>query len=316
MNLHQVEEQHFQSPKSSPQRGERICSGRRNKTCHLEQSERSHKRGDFTNFAILRYTQNDCKVAFTLAEGVTHVAHWKNFRKIAFTLAEVLITLGIIGVIAALTIPTVINQIKHKELETGFKSAYSTFSQGFINMRNEDGEGLSKNYTYYDRENDTYPNEQEFENKFYKYSKLKSIGVCDYGGKKIRNYNDTKDANAYFPNINWYPKHLLSNGMCFYSTINASTIMLFVDTNGTKGPNKLGHDCFFFYIDKSDRLVPFKMTKLLTDEEVENVQWPTVEGRPCSIKSKQTGNGIGCTYYAIIDQNPDSPTKGYWESLP
>ena len=52
--------------------------------------------------------------AFTLAEGATYVAHWNNSRKIAFTLAEVLITLGIIGVVAAITMPTLINNYQKK----------------------------------------------------------------------------------------------------------------------------------------------------------------------------------------------------------
>ena len=40
--------------------------------------------------------------------------------KLAFTLAEVLITLGIIGVVAALTIPSLINNYKAKRLHTQF----------------------------------------------------------------------------------------------------------------------------------------------------------------------------------------------------
>lgn len=39
----------------------------------------------------------------------------------AFTLAEVLITLGIIGVVAAMTLPSVINSTKNKQLEASFK---------------------------------------------------------------------------------------------------------------------------------------------------------------------------------------------------
>ena len=57
------------------------------------------------------HTSLKSKIAFTLAEGATHVALWNNQRKIAFTLAEVLITLGIIGVVAALTIPALIQSI-------------------------------------------------------------------------------------------------------------------------------------------------------------------------------------------------------------
>ena len=65
------------------------------------------------------------KVAFTLAEGATHVDTCDGKQKIAFTLAEVLITLGIIGVVAALTLPSVVAHYKEKVLVTQVKKAYS-----------------------------------------------------------------------------------------------------------------------------------------------------------------------------------------------
>lgn len=46
-----------------------------------------------------------------------------------FTLAEVLITLGIIGVVAAMTIHSLINTYRAKELETRFKKADSIIQQ-------------------------------------------------------------------------------------------------------------------------------------------------------------------------------------------
>ena len=39
-------------------------------------------------------------------------------KRFGFTLAEVLITLGIIGVVAAMTIPTLIHNYKAKEMRT------------------------------------------------------------------------------------------------------------------------------------------------------------------------------------------------------
>ena len=51
----------------------------------------------------------------------------KNRR--AFTLAEVLITLGVIGVVAAMTMPAVIKNYKKHVTETKLKSAYSQISQ-------------------------------------------------------------------------------------------------------------------------------------------------------------------------------------------
>ena len=64
---------------------------------------------------------------FTLAEGATHVDTCDGKRKIAFTLAEVLITLGIIGVVAALTLPSIVHNVQKVVLKNQFKRAYSNF---------------------------------------------------------------------------------------------------------------------------------------------------------------------------------------------
>ena len=49
--------------------------------------------------------------------------------KKAFTLAEVLITLGIIGVVAAMTIPTLIVNTRAQQFRSKFKKTVSTLSQ-------------------------------------------------------------------------------------------------------------------------------------------------------------------------------------------
>lgn len=50
-------------------------------------------------------------------------------KKSGFTLAEVLITLGIIGVVAAMTIPTLMNQTGQAQFKTGFKKMISVLNQ-------------------------------------------------------------------------------------------------------------------------------------------------------------------------------------------
>ena len=236
-------------------------------------------------------------------------------KRAAFTLAEVLITLGIIGVVAAMTMPTLINKTQNKQLETAFKVAYSTFSQAVINMREEEGPGLRKSYATYDSSIGKYPRADEFYEKFYKYSKLNIIGECNYTGS-IMNYNRTEKAyTSYIGAGKEKLKDALSNGMCSNILINAGEINVSFDVNGTKGPNQLGHDIFYFYIDNNDTLKPRKMSKLYSEEELEDEDWPFNVGTPCSMQSKQQGNGVGCAGYALIDRNPDNPSKGYWESL-
>ena len=49
-----------------------------------------------------------------------------------FTLAEVLITLGIIGVVAAMTMPTLINSTQGAQYKTAYKKALSVMSQAVV----------------------------------------------------------------------------------------------------------------------------------------------------------------------------------------
>ena len=50
-------------------------------------------------------------------------------KSLGFTLAEVLITLGIIGVVAAMTMPTLINSTQGAQYKAAFKKALSALSQ-------------------------------------------------------------------------------------------------------------------------------------------------------------------------------------------
>ena len=82
------------------------------------------------------------KCAFTLAEGATHVDTCDGKRKIAFTLAEVLITLGIIGVVASLILPSVINNYQKKVVAKRLATSYSTISNAFAMAKIDYGDIL------------------------------------------------------------------------------------------------------------------------------------------------------------------------------
>lgn len=60
--------------------------------------------------------------------------------QIGFTLAEVLITLGIIGVVAALTLPNLIADYRASVVETRLKKFYSVMNQAILHSVNENGE--------------------------------------------------------------------------------------------------------------------------------------------------------------------------------
>ena len=65
--------------------------------------------------------------------------HLFTLKRAAFTLAEVLITLGIIGVVAALTLPTLIQNHQKQVYVTQLKKAYSNISNAYNQIANEEG---------------------------------------------------------------------------------------------------------------------------------------------------------------------------------
>ena len=50
-------------------------------------------------------------------------------RNFGFTLAEVLITLGIIGVVSAITIPNLMENVRNRDLQVQLKKTYSEWNQ-------------------------------------------------------------------------------------------------------------------------------------------------------------------------------------------
>lgn len=170
-----------------------------------------------------------------------------------------------------------------------------------------------------------YINKDEFVNAFYKRvrvvgnASLKSFDYSIYSDKNIKVVSDTSQFSILAPN------KLLQNGMTISvsvdDTYNGSKfIYVNVDINSIKGPNRIGYDLFKFIIqDSSDKLTGAKKIRDYTDDELGDLSSGGINnlmGLPCSRYSKQSANGIGCTWYAINDICPDDETKGYWECLP
>lgn len=87
--------------------------------------------------------------------------------RLAFTLAEVLITLGIIGVVAALTIPSLVQKHQEQVTVTKLKKFYSAFSQAYTMAVLEHGTldnwGLESSELVEDEDGNSTHSEQSFE---------------------------------------------------------------------------------------------------------------------------------------------------------
>lgn len=74
------------------------------------------------------------------SQAIVQIARGSSYslKRSAFTLAEVLITLGIIGGVAAMTIPNLINNYKATRLKSQFTKVQSEIAQAVRMMKNDD----------------------------------------------------------------------------------------------------------------------------------------------------------------------------------
>lgn len=157
----------------------------------------------------------------------------------AFTLAEVLVTLMIIGVIASMTIPSLRKNTDQRENIVGMKKAYSTLSQAV--MMSEGDNGTSKRWVYGTAGS-------EFFNDYLKpYLNVtkdcgRTVSTCFGEGIKLPN------GSAYGDGL--YKIILADGSRWMIETVEANHTHVFVDVNGLKKPNLMGSDVFAFTITK------------------------------------------------------------------
>lgn len=170
---------------------------------------------------------------------------------IGFTLAEVLVTLGVIGVVSALTVPSLMNNHQKKVFVTQLHKVYNEFQQAFA-------QEISDNYAVdlYEAglNNSTVYN---FMNKHFK-----GVVSCSYkyDGACLKNSGSYKNMNGGSFSYTWSNSYALADGAAvalYLSPSVYSTWMgtLTVDVNGGgKGPNIYGRDLFVMSVYKDGTL--------------------------------------------------------------
>jgi len=232
-------------------------------------------------------------------------------KQTAFTLAEVLFTLAIVGVVAAMTLPALINKTQDKQFKTAFKKQYSTFAQAMQRVYAEDGS------TY---EHVEWIQMPKFFCSIQKAQKVLKSGI-DCSKVQNDNYSGTDEWPAtggeyWHKNGEWFDKqgnpqtlnsgywpmsYLLPDGaLVVYNCSN----QIFVDVNGYKKPNTIGKDIFFFVV-VSKNMVPTIIPKS-----------NSIRPNACTISGSNTtpiltpdnykddclnGTGLGCSLLYLTD---------------
>lgn len=201
--------------------------------------------------------------------------------KKGFTLAEVLITLGIIGVVAAMTLPSLVNKYKEKELCVKTRKMYSTLSNAVILAQKDFGVVGDNTFLF-----DVTKSSADVAKTFAKY--FNGAKVCENSSQKgcSKYYYNQKYATRYSGSSgttqnlkHTFPKIILndgsviavqqmtscdrvtndckqdSTGSCILDEDGNTTPVtshsyvcayLYIDVNGPKNPNQFGADSFQF----------------------------------------------------------------------
>lgn len=160
-------------------------------------------------------------------------------KRFGFTLAEVLITMGIIGVVAAISVPILTSDAKEKQYMTQFKKTFSMLSTAGVTSEAEDDFGYA-DLTSDDISN-TYDDKGEVTRSLYGLLSSKT-NVIDAGTVANMGMNTHVNSN--------YETHaiMFADGTALLFNPNKTTsvdsaignntiINATIDVNGPKGPN-------------------------------------------------------------------------------
>lgn len=260
---------------------------RRSKVCYREKSSIQWRKGNRTS--VVEMNQN----SFIDKVYSLFTSH-HSLKRAAFTLAEVLITLGIIGVVAAMTMPSLIQNYQEKATVTKLKKCYSLVSQAYVSILNDEGgsdtlqagddlEMMEKFGKYLKYQKTCGRNKGCFPNVTYK-------SVTGNGYSKWE--DDTTDRSRAIltdGTLIMFNKSAMWGG----NEGNYLYAQIYVDINGFKGPNQLGRDFFYFYINP-EKIVPAGAKAL--EEKNENQKFT---------KNCIQQNGYACAAWVIYNENMD-----------
>lgn len=221
----------------------------------------------------------------------------------AFTLAEVLITIGIIGIVAAITIPTLINEYQAMVTKNRWKKAYAELNNAFQLVKADENVSAYFNCTAY---NCTDPLVAAI---LAKYNNLTNINTTA---------NSTYLKYKSITDVQWSNTAMIHNG---YNTMSGMTIYywsyypggctFYIDINGEdKKPNTVGKDLFAAEI-ANEKIVPWGVSMRLTGGDgstkynisgdwCNGVGSGTIAGFVQSVDHSNYA-GLGCSYEYLKD---------------
>ncbi len=204
-------------------------------------------------------------------------------RHVAMTLAEILITLGIVGIIAELTIPTLVTNINKQVNITRWKKTYSTFAQAYLQLYGSDSIDWVSNAAMRD----------SFASYFKIIKTCPADGGCWHAAGVVKTLK-TNDGSQYTAsNFGLQPGFIANDGeMVVFLADNYRNGWIVADVNGNQKPNILGVDIFGIRFNEDGKAVPFSQNEFGTcNPPAASTYWSNYE----------IYIGLGCSQYYIVN---------------
>lgn len=188
-------------------------------------------------------------------------------NKKAFTLAEVLITLGIIGVVAAITMPSIIQNYQKKQTVERLKKSYSTISQALTRSVSDNGDFSEWGLGPEETDNSAIRDRTSKILNTYIIPYLKLTKDCGFTECRTSPDGIHQDGSTLGFGSRTYGSYLiyLADGTRVMFFIDHSTnssgvniyqnLRMYIDINGDSKPNKLGRDIFGLSLEPSTQKV-------------------------------------------------------------
>ena len=240
-----------------------------------------------------------------------------------FTLAEILIALGILGAIAAMTVPQFAANIHNQTNASRLSAIVSDYENIFgMMLLKEDKESL------WETEFGQASNMAQMKTALEKYTKVVKTGRFSYpscGGNNggavssliipatyandspiVQSMQTFKTINGGTLNIMYVFAYSIPSGAIFFLSGNAGpTETMYIDVNGTDKPNTFGRDVFTFALGADGHLYPYGSSKAAELLGLSNPTTQTWNNTSASVPYRCTGtgyNGQGCTA-RLIENN-------------
>lgn len=225
-----------------------------------------------------------------------------------FTLAEVLITLTIIGIIAAISIPALKNAADKNAWAAGLSTSVKNLTSAFALMKANDSVDTLDSTDFWTNNvtSDVTSGSADIRNEFAKYLEIEKMSNGVPSSIKIFDFDHTSSSDLTDTiRFNLANKTAINIVLRPYSTnANCSTIQdgggslcekvadIYVDVNGDKLPNTFGKDIYLFYLSNEGRLFPYGGKDVNLYENAAPL-WDSTEG--CKGKAKDIKSGKACT---------------------